>query len=386
MARRIFVRLAGEPPPDWLMAITDGGATTLLPLSQYRQRSGDELTVLVPGTEIVELEVTLPARTEREARRAAPFTIEEDVGTPVEDLHIAIGPRSAEGRRRVLACSKSVMAEWMATISAAGLEADSVVPDFAMMPSSPSIVDLGDSILVSNGEKRFALDAGLGDEILQAVAGSLPASADVYGARLASRLGRPAMSDVLDPPVLQLGALAASAPGLVDLRQGEFGGRRSSSLPGFSNWRRPALLAAAAALAWGAVILAETRALQNEGEYLRERAQDIYAARFPAEGRVSDPATRIRSRLDQGGGGELDFRNTLAALYDSLSGIEGASLSGLRFDAARRELRASVDYASYGDDSRLARALEERGLTAELGDARSSGRGVSGEIRIGANR
>lgn len=56
----------------------------------------------------------------------------------------------------------------------------------------------------------------------------------------------------------------------------------------------------------------------------------------------------------------------------------------MRYDGLAGELRASVDYARYGDDLRLAESLGSAGLFASLGDTRATGSSITGDVTIRA--
>ena len=51
---------------------------------------GRNLTVFLNGLEVLGLKTTIPARNESEARRAAPFTVEDDIAEGVEESHVAL--------------------------------------------------------------------------------------------------------------------------------------------------------------------------------------------------------------------------------------------------------------------------------------------------------
>ena len=52
--------------------------------------------VFLDGRDVLGLQVNLPARNENEARKAAPFAIEDDVAEAVDDIHVALREPSSD--------------------------------------------------------------------------------------------------------------------------------------------------------------------------------------------------------------------------------------------------------------------------------------------------
>lgn len=386
MARRIYACFEDGPDGPISVALPRGGGDwEEVGAPDYKPRANDEIVVFVPGTEVTEHRAAIPARNEREARRAALFAIEDELASPVESLHIALSGKGEDGQRIVLVCSAERMTAWNNRLKREGWPVACLTPDYMALPATASAADTGLRLIFNLGTRRLALDGGAPGDLVSAVAGLSEGDPALHGAGIARRLGRTG-EPLPGGTAAALATLAGGRQDFLDLRQGPFAQRQGMALPQVSLWQRAAGLAAAAGVVAIANVVLETRALNASADSHRAEAQALYAQYFPAEGRISNPATRVQQKLASQRATSLSFLDTSAVLYDAIGQLDGANLRSLRFDAETGEFRASVDYARYGDDLRLAELLGRAGLTATLGDTRSVGSGINGELRLEAGQ
>jgi len=386
MARRIYARLPSDRTAPLEFAIADAKGVSRLDGGPEDLRAGEPVIVFVPGTEVGSFKAAIPARNDREARRAALFAIEDDLASPAEQLHVSVSGPDSAGQRGILVCDFQQMQAWLQRLKTEKIKPAALVPEYAVLPDVSCVFDLGDRVLVNVNGQRAAIDADAPSELLRAIVATDPGEVEVHGRDVASLLNRPAISAIGQDAIASLARLEQENGYGHDLRQGDFAPRQSLALPELSTWRRPAALAAVAGITWLAAMALETSSLNDAARDLRLQATASYQAAFSEEGRVTDPARRINEKLAGGAASRLDFQRSVATLFQSLESVEGASLRGLRYDRAGGELRASVDYSSYGDDLRLAEVLGQSGFEAELGDTRSNGSAITGEVTVRARR
>ena len=79
--------------------------------------------VFVDGRETLCLHAVLPSQTDKEARRAAPFAIEDELAVSIDDVHVAVGPAGdgPDAGRQIVATAKDQMQIWLAQLAKAGL-------------------------------------------------------------------------------------------------------------------------------------------------------------------------------------------------------------------------------------------------------------------------
>ncbi|MEO0817235.1 MAG: type II secretion system protein GspL [Pseudomonadota bacterium] len=384
MARRSYLRFLSDPDGIIEVAVADGQGVETLSGGLADLKNRDGVVVFVPATDIGWHSVSLPARNEREARRAAVFAIEDDLASNADAIHVSVSEKTDDGSRIVLTCEETTMQAWLDRLQAEGVSPFKIVPEHAVLPAENCAIDLGNRVVSRINGQAMGLDHDGPDDLLRAVLATAQSTVEIHGAELARRAGMPLTSNSDTAGVAQLASLA-EANGLGhDLRQGKFANRKNLDLPDIKTWQRPLALAATAALVWLGITAWETASLNQSSNALRAQASGIYAAAFAEEGAVPNPASRTQAKLAQGAGTSLDFERTAAILFQTLEEVDGARLRSMRFDGAAAELRASVDYASYGDDLRLAEFLGKSGLNAVLGDTRASGTAITGDVTVKA--
>ncbi len=349
---------------------------------------GRNLTVILSGLDVTGLMATIPARSENEARRAAPFAIEDDLAEAVEASHVALSdPNRADptSARRLNAISARRLRDIIALLTERGLQEAEIVAAHSLLPEGNILYEAPGLVLGRLGERSFTLDAGLGQDVLISLCADHPEIA-IYGQHVADALGRSANesgASSMEALLVQLATWADRDKRGIRLRQGAFEARRAIDLDGIDRWRFAGGLAAVAAIAWFGSVILETNAMNTRAQQLDTLAQEFARVGWPEHG------GDVRQVLALGGGPdsarERPFPAVLdvsALLYDALSQVEGSELRTLRYDRVRRQLTASVAFESFADVDRLTTALNESGLSARSGDSRQSGNRVIGDLTL----
>ena len=347
--------------------------------SQQDVASSKDLVVLVPATDVGIYNIKLPTRNETEARRAAPFTIEDELAVAAEDIHIALGDKSSKTpEREIHVCDPSKLEAWITRLEQTKhLRAARLVADASVTPQGNFALDIDDRIIARSADKRFAVDESISDDALNAIVLSSASAPSVYGRQLASRLSQPSAGT--EDPLNILLNWAYESENLIDLRQGKFAVRRSSGFD-WSHWYVPAGLAAAVSIAWLSTVALESRALSNLTDQMTANSRSIYTAAFPGK---PVPRNLIQSvRGASAKGDVVDFRSASALLYAGLNEVGGPGIQSLRYDEAGATLRARISYDNFGDELKLKTHLEKFGITVKIGEMRQQAGRVSGELTM----
>jgi len=328
----------------------------------------DKVTLFVAGTEVSILSAVLPVRSENEARRAAPFAIEDEIATSIDDIHIALGPATGDIQSpRVLhVISVETMKAFAAVLSDRPQlrGAQLVAPQSVLLPGQAFESD-GD-ILANTDGRAFSLKSTMPTDLRQALlSGVDPVSVS--------------KTELMEALIEN----STNAEGIVDLRQGPFRNRRGGELPSLKQWRLSGGLAAALALAWGIYSVLDISAMRTQRDQIESSIASAYKRALPDEPEPTNYVRAVSRAVNgQAGAGEVSFRDASAALYTALGNIPDAQLLSLRYDREDRALVASIAYAAYGDDTVLKNALVETGFAIGLGDARQERAGVIGEVTL----
>jgi general secretion pathway protein L len=351
---------------------------------------------LLPSERLFTARIALAARSEAEALRAAPFLIEDELASRLEDTCVAAGPRDAEGQRWVLAAANSDIEVWLERLTPALVRPVLTVPDCLVIAdpdAALTLYDRGDAVLYLYGPEARdpgkaaggALDSTLFDRVVSALI------------RPAGR-GRIAVSPSLGLAGENLTALrsqaldiaASAAPAsLLQALPPLFGAKWLSTL----DWRavllpmrRAGILAACAAFGFAALLGGEAVYYQMQASRFDAASVARFQAALPEVTRRVVPAEAARlleARINGMGGGETSsFLQLTAALAELVADNERVRIDHLRFDQARAELRVSAIYTDFSDFDGLSEQAARLGLRLTDGGARESDGGIEGEFVV----
>ena len=350
---------------------------------------GRNLTVFIDGRDVLGLRVNLPARNEKEARKAAPFAVEDDIAEAAEAVHVALSePASSDPSLRTInVVSQDMMTSLTGKISDIGYPEADIVSAHSLMPEGDCLVAAADVLLGAIGRRSFALDEAIGTDVLR---GLVETSLDIkiYGNQLADALGRPAAGSALpnhDDLLIWLAEQSEQGLGGISLRQGQYQSKRPVDLKGIKQWRLVGALAAVIGIGWFANTVLETQAMNARTAELDRLSAEFAQAGWPDTNGDVQRALTLSGAVQGGSNAGLPSAlTTVSILYDSLGTVPGAELRSLRFDMARGQLSAVIAFDGFADVDQLASAVQSRGLAATAGDSRQSGGKVVGDLTIGA--
>ena len=358
MSERLFIRLGqtAEQPCSWLVwseqeqeIIGSGELSNAGALSTLTERAGNRgVDVLVPASSITLTEVDLPEKSQRQAIKALPFMLEENLAQNVDELHFVTGPRNGDALS-IAVVAHEQMQTWMEWLSDAGLKAKCIVPDCLALPLVDcdwAAMNLGEEILLRTG-------AGSGVSLSQtwldmALPQLLTADAQttVAGYTELQLTGTEIKPQPLDLPMLVLAKGLLNAP--MNLLSGIYKPKKE--------YGKHLLLWRNAAIAFAVVIIL---ALVNKGlnihqmnsaaAELQAQSEQIYKQVVPGSSRVVNLRSQMGSyvRTLQGGGSGSEFFVMLSGMQDAFAQVPALKPTTLRFDSARNEIRMQVTAKNY---------------------------------------
>ena len=141
MADWLIIRLPRTPAEQasWIVADARGVAIEApaggpLTLAQPAA-AGRHVCVLVPGTDVLMMEPELPVKAGTKLAQMVTYALEEQLADDIDDLHFAIGRRTSSdiarragdsARTPVAVVARALMDEWISTVQAAGISAESM--------------------------------------------------------------------------------------------------------------------------------------------------------------------------------------------------------------------------------------------------------------------
>src|SRR6516162_11231449 len=133
MSEWLLLRLphAGAELATWLVVDARGAPLSPPqsgPLALAVPRvAGRRVCVLVPGAEVLLAEPEVPVKAGAKLQQLVPYALEEHLADDIEDLHFALGKRSADSSRvPVAVVARALLDQWLAELRGAGLEPDAL--------------------------------------------------------------------------------------------------------------------------------------------------------------------------------------------------------------------------------------------------------------------
>ena len=382
---RIYALL--QPDGSLLVARPKGSGWAVGKEIKGVETRGRNLTVFLNGLDVLGLSTPIPARNENEARKAAPFVVEDDIAQSVDDSHVALsdpGKSSADNVRHINVVSNDTLEETVKTLSDRGLDEAEIMAAHSLLPPGNTLYEAPGLVLGRLGARSFAIDASLGRDVLISLCDSHE-EVSIYGNQVAQALERQASGSgagSLEALVTQLATWAEQGSG-IRLRQGAFEARRPIDLEGIGHWKFAGALAAIAAIGWFASVILQTNAMNTRAQQLDDLSVEFAKVGWPeANGDVRLALAAAGAGNGAGGQAFPSLLDASAVIYDAIAQVEGSELRTLRYDRSRQQITATVAFQSFADVDRLTAILNTSGLSARSGDSRQSGTRVIGDLTL----
>jgi general secretion pathway protein L len=409
MSDWLLLRLprTSEQAATWLVVDARGAPTgppQSGPLSLAVPRAaGRRVCVLAPGADVLLAAPDVPHKAGARLQQLVPYALEEDLAENIDELHFAIGKRTADSLNTPVAVvARALLDEWLATLRAAGLEPEALYADSDLLPVNPGqAVALLEEDVVSvrpPGGSPVTLPADALGEALEIAQSGADASAGARGLILYTgaaewqrhsaqvEAARPRF-DGIKVQLLTGGPLALFAQQLpagtaTNLLQGSYAPTATRAV-GLKAWRLAAMLLAGLVALHVAGKTVELQVLKKRERQVDTSIRETFHQAMPGEVGALDARRRMEQRLlaaRGAGGGLLPALQALAQARDS---APGTSVQSLNFHSGSLEMKLSAPDASSLD--RLSQSLRSNGWAADLTGGSNVSSGYEGRIQVHAN-
>jgi len=393
MADRLLIRLQPDGTMTWLAQDAAGR-----PLSESNTGAPPPATIararriiaLVPSVQVALFEADAVSPRRAQLVKAIPFALEDQLASPVEELHFALAERISAGRVIVAVAARGAMRAWIDVLAAAGIRADVMTSESLALAASETkttvLIESERALLRGAGALAVGCDTAALPQWL-AIAGG--AAVEVNDFRAAPGLALPgdvaSYRDRLTDPLAFIARQFAAEPA-VNLLQGEFAPSHRHA-PAARLWRRAGLLTAAAAAL--ALLLAgiDYLHLRRESDRLDAAQRDVLRTSLPDLAAVAgDPRSLMQSALtrlrgDTSGGGLLPMLARIGPIFASTTRVQ---LRSLEYRNATLELGLRAPDVPALDLVR--EQIAGLGLKAEVTAANSGDKGVDGRLRVAGSK
>ncbi|MBA3070123.1 MAG: hypothetical protein FP825_16765 [Hyphomonas sp.] len=368
MKADLYLELPANPDlPVRLARVRNHQLETITP-PELKPGARLKTVAFAPALAAPRFSVSLPARSESEARKAALFAIEDDLAQPVEDVALTLGPRTPAGMPRdVYVVDRALLKSWLALIQSLGLDQVQIIPESSLITPDTRIHDFGARLVLSGPDRTIGADADLPEDVFRA---------------LISSAGLENVPTTRGDALTTLARLHEDRPGVsLDGPGGE--PARSASSRGYRAWFTAAALAFAVAALWIAGVWLETRNLQAAATAQEDNARRVFTILFAGAPEPADLGAEVR-RLSQraeaapAGG----FLPLASAVYAAISGSDTIQLARLSWSSSDQALNAKLHFANRADESSFHTRLQTAGLVSETVEASDTLSGVDASITV----
>ncbi|GLP95917.1 type II secretion system protein GspL [Paraferrimonas sedimenticola] len=397
MSEQVYIRLGRDfdQPISWLLysttedeVIASGELANAGQLEELTERArGKTLDVLVSAEAVTLTQVELPEKGQRQALKALPFMLEEELAQDVEQCHFVVGPID-NNIASVAVVAKAQMSQWLDWLAAAELTPRKMVIDVLSLPHDSeqwSAIQLGEQWLLrlQAGQGMSVSPEWLSLLAAKEVADAADEERDPISVAAYSPLELPMLEvrqQTLELPLLVLAKGAAKAP--MNLLSGEFAPKREY-FKAFKLWQKVAVVAGVCLLLGMLNNGLQWYLYNAEADALEEQASKVYQQLFNSTPRKGLVRTQIDSKLRelQGGGEGSQLFSVMDELDKAFEEVPSLKLSGIRYDANRQELRLSIKAENFAHIEQF-QNLASQQFDVNAGSMNDSGEMITGTITI----
>lgn len=365
------VSLAADMRVYWL---PKDGPGRWQPLADCTGGSG-AVSLILPAEVCSFFAVTLPTRKARWVQQALAYAAEELLAENVDDLHLALGEALPDGRLRVVAIRRQLLAGWLGQLREMGLLIVAIHVDADLLPrEATQLLFIGERGLLGGvGETRLAFAT----QDWPQLSGLCPAPWHAQGSTTEPPVPLDGYRQVDDP----YGFLVAQRVAAINLAQGDFAVEVGNT--GLGYWKPLFAVAGLILLVQLGFNLSQAWYFQRQGDAYADASLALYRELFPEDVRIVNMRAQFDDHLAQGRGGQAGFLRLLdhaaAALEDGIP----VTIGQLDYNQDRGDLALQVQAMDFATLETLRRRLGEAGQNVQLGSASRDGDGVSARVVIG---
>lgn len=385
----------------------DSSLSTWLAHAAAQSWGGAKFTLVLPAELTFYESVKLPARSQRQAMQALPFVVEEHLAQDIENVHLAVGNKQADGAWSVLVIEQELMHSVLDVCRGCGMIPAAVVTDADALPCVAGelhIVMHDGRVLLRTTTLATATSLEDVVTILHMLTRQDAAFSKIHFWRQSGHAQQVLLAQQLSTEFAALGDVETRIDDLdgslsqflfrqpavaaINLLQGPFFIRQEGK--GLDWWQ---IAAAVLGFAW----LGQTGIQTASGWYftqgatkLDRMAEEQYHILFPDARQLSNPRKRLQSKLMSGatpaGSNTFDamFGASMQA-YMSIASKDGLSIKQLRYEGKRSELEMEIRATTIDQLDQFKQALDKAGLQSKISSANEAdGGGITGRMQIKA--
>jgi len=396
VSERLIIRLGSRADDgiNWLVwsdgeqeIIASGTLENAQELSTLSQRASScAVCVLVPGADVGLFEAQLPKANRRQAIKAIPFMLEDDIAADIESMHFVYG-QCVDNKQSVYVVDQGKMSVWLQWLEHANITANQMLPDWLALPvpaseHGVSIIELSKQLLIRQGAQQgLTISSGWFSQWLTLTSQQQPELClESYG--VSDQVSRHDANWQTRESLLPMQRLALGATqSKVNLLVGNFAPPQQHSA--LHLWTKVAGVAAVAVLLIFVEKFYQLNQLTQKKAAVVASSQAIYRQLNPEAKRVNRLKYRVKQQLKQlaGGSGQAPFLAMMATLNNAFNKVPKIKPVSIKYDNKRQELRIQANADNYQQFEQFKRQFGAQ-FSVTTGAMNNNGNKVNGSLII----
>jgi general secretion pathway protein L len=348
-----------------------------------------QVIVLLPNTEILLTQVTLPTTQRQRLQQAVPYALEEQLAEDIEQLHFALGQRDAQQRLAVAIIAQRHLDSYLNALREHQLFPTVVMPEVLALPlisESWSVSQYGQRVLVRTEKQAgFAIDEENLQNILPLM--TLPSQIIVWGKLSESvreafnSLNMPIIEKIRDE-IFLISNNYRTVP--INLLQGKY-----QPVSQTAHLWRPWRLTVALLLIFSCIEIGKLglyyNQLEQQAQALNQQIEQIYRQTFPQAQKIVNPRVQMEQQLIELKGKAKNtqagnFLILLNQLSPALSKVTSLNLKEISYQSGKLEL--SLEVADLATLESLKRYVKEAGMNAVISPSGGESKVVRAKLQV----
>lgn len=401
MANKAYIRIHNDIHIDYLVLDADG--ESILSGSAFHEDqlpefpSDVDVSLIVPGTEVLLLTQTMPKTSRAQCEKALPYALEEQLIEDVDNLHFVASKQDADGNLVVLVVKKQLLHTWIEKCATLGLYPQRAIPDYLAITAIPDSWHLyleGDNAVLRQAQLQglsiehtqlheiLALNLPQGEDVpSQAIEIDYDDANEYFEVESLADLKVTATMAAGDTFCMQMFAQGLTQTPELNLLSGEFLVQKPKSRKRIL-WKVVAVVLFAWVMVWLVTTVSEYFVYQSRLQTATNKVTQLYKQAFPNAQTVVSPRLRIQRALHgaqaQGGG---IFLSMLTQVGQQIK-QKAAAVTILTISFRNKTLTLNVSADNFQTLANLSAALQSKGLTVRQQNASSAGKKVNAQLVV----
>ncbi|MEH6357422.1 MAG: type II secretion system protein GspL [Pseudomonadales bacterium] len=428
MTPSLFIRffadatLDTDPRVDWVLFNAEGTRTAgaskaaLATLDDtLHAEQTPHIYVMIPGQEVLQTSLQIPANQKRHIQRTLPFLVEEHIATPIEEMHLSTGNLQGS-MTSVFGINHTRMAFWQELLKRHHIIADAMLPDNLLgnlnndelkiiIENERTSFHYADQPVITASQDNLTF---VGDSYLAALTEQLPSSATLILAENLSdsnHAAAQALATQLD--VEEVTSTTATSSNCFEYRCGsilaDVQSKKINAVPNLQSASyqvtterqrkdAPNWLAIAATVALCIALklvfdLGTGLYLNYQTGQVDNQITSLYKDLFPQDKKIINAKVQMKNHLnEQGSGLNTDgfvalFSHMAKALKDT-AGNNQAQVQQLRYNDQNQTLMLDIHVQKIDQLEQLKQALAVNNIEAAILSANEEHQWIKGRVRL----